>query len=114
MDPISSYGWAAVATKTPELLIVVAILAVAYRLAARWIDRVAQAKTQQTAVLTEWGKASIERFLRAQEAQTLAMQGISESFQRNLQDQESTSRAIRAMSSTVDDLHALVKEIHAR
>lgn len=114
MDPIAVAGWEIVAQKAPELLILLLVLVTFYKLSARYIDGVAGAKARQLTALTELGRAAVDRFLRAQEAQSVAMARISETLEKSRTNQQDMDLALRAMASKLDDVALLTKEIHGR
>jgi len=114
MDPLTYYGWKALADKAPELLIVAILAMVIFRLGSRWIDRVGDVKAKQLDAVTEFGKVSVDRFLRAQEDAAISMKRISESFDHARSDQEAMYRAMRTMAAKQNEMNDLVKEIHER
>jgi len=114
MNPVTTAVWQVLATKAPELIVLALTLIVGSRLATRWIDRVADARARQMTALTELGRAAVDRFLRAQEAQSIAMSRISETLEKSRTGQQDMDLAIRAMASKIDDLTLLTKEIHER
>lgn len=111
---LSYYGWNAIAQKAPELLIVALILVVAYSLGVKYIERISAVKERQWQALTEFGKSSVDRFLRSAEQQALSMQRISDTFERQRAEQDGMARAIRAIADKLNEVHDMARELTER